>query len=267
MGGSKGRHSDRLDFGHSLGRLRRWSRRWLLGLCKSNVSPPSPPPPSFPNFISSVKLLSGSLSHENPGNQFGHAAPIFTILLLVVTAVLQIICLNRGLKVYDSTLVVPVFYGVYTATGWLDSLIFNGQVEAYKSWTLFLIFVSILVLISGVVLLTHKKPEPVAAKVKSARQPRRPKSTGPQNGEGEDRVLWAVGDDEDDNEGEDDDIDHHQHPLHQTLPKGNVAGNSSSHTSLGEQSRLIDDPEDEPLRRSMDPFKDDLELNNLTTTS
>lgn len=64
-----------------------------------------------------MKLLSGSLSNQNPGNQFGHAAPIFTIILLCVTAVLQITCLNRGLKVYDSTLVVPVFYGVYTATG------------------------------------------------------------------------------------------------------------------------------------------------------
>jgi len=222
----------------------------------------------FPNFIFfSVKLLSGSLSHQNPGNQFGHAAPIFTILLLVITAVLQIICLNRGLKVYDSTLVVPVFYGVYTATGWLDSLIFNGQVEAYKSWTLFLIFVSILVLISGVVLLTHKKPEPVTA----TPRPRRPKSARPQNGndeelgQGEDQVLWAVGDvtDEDDNEGEDEDIDHHQHPLHHhTLPS--KLASSSSHRGLGEQSRLIGEPESP--RRSMDPFKDDHELNNLTTT-
>ena len=32
--------------------------------------------------------------------------------------------------------------------------------DAYASWTLFLSFVSILILISGVVLLTHKKPEP-----------------------------------------------------------------------------------------------------------
>ena len=70
------------------------------------------------NFCS-VKLVSGSLSHENEGNQFGHAAPIFQIIFLVITAVLQIICLNRGLKVYDSTLVVPVFYGVYTATGYV----------------------------------------------------------------------------------------------------------------------------------------------------
>lgn len=71
----------------------------------------------IPNHSVSVKLISGSLSHENTGNQFGHASSIFTFLLLAVTAVSQIICLNRGLKVYDSTLVVPVFYGVYTAAG------------------------------------------------------------------------------------------------------------------------------------------------------
>jgi len=41
--------------------------------------------------------------------------------------------------------------------------IFNDSVDAYATWTLFLIFVSILILISGVVLLTHKKPESVAS--------------------------------------------------------------------------------------------------------
>lgn len=41
--------------------------------------------------------------------------------------------------------------------------IFNDSVDAYASWTLFLSFVSILILISGVVLLTHKKPEPSSA--------------------------------------------------------------------------------------------------------
>jgi magnesium transporter len=35
-------------------------------------------------------------------------------------------------------------------------------VDAYASWTLFFIFVSVLILISGVVLLTHKKPEPTS---------------------------------------------------------------------------------------------------------
>jgi len=105
-----------------------------------------------------VKLITGSLSHENTGNQFGHASSIFTFIFLAITAVFQIICLNRGLRVYDSTLVVPVFYGVYTAAGFLDSLIFNNSVDAYQTWALFLIFISIVTLISGVVLLTLKKP-------------------------------------------------------------------------------------------------------------
>ncbi|KAG6916663.1 hypothetical protein DXG01_005887 [Tephrocybe rancida] len=173
-----------------------------------------------------VKLLSGSLSKQNPGNQFGHAAPIFTILLLAATAVLQIICLNRGLKVYDSTLVVPVFYGVYTATGFLDSLIFNNEVDAYKGWILFLIFVSILVLISGVVLLTHKKPEHASgpAPVPLARAKKRTDADA-EEGRGEQEVLWAVGEDEGSDEegvgeGEDPDVDHHQNPIQQTRPRG-----------------------------------------------
>ncbi|KAI0268675.1 hypothetical protein BC834DRAFT_1018817 [Gloeopeniophorella convolvens] len=168
-----------------------------------------------------VKLVSGSLSHENSGNQLGHPAPIFTFIFLAITAVLQIVCLNRGLKVYDSTLVVPVFYGVYTATGWLNSLIFNDSVDAYASWTLFLIFVSILILISGVVLLTHKKPEPppsqrdggIALNAVSGRQvPRKVDGKAEEheglrgeehNGGPAEEVVWDVGEasDEEDEHG------------------------------------------------------------------
>ncbi|KAF9244924.1 hypothetical protein BU15DRAFT_85764 [Melanogaster broomeanus] len=157
-----------------------------------------------------VKLLTGSLSHENPGNQFGHLAPIFTIILLAITAVLQIICLNRGLKVYDSTLVVPVFYGVYTATGFLDSLIFNNQVDAYKPWILFLVFASIVILISGVVLLTHKKPERSQHGPRNARPSETLHRKGlrsttegqalrtQEEGESEAQELWQLGDASDD---------------------------------------------------------------------
>lgn len=145
-----------------------------------------------------VKLISGSLSHENTGNQFGHASSIFTFLLLGVTAVSQIICLNRGLKVYDSTLVVPVFYGVYTAAGFLDSLIFNDYVDAYKPWTLFFVFVSMMVLISGVVLLTYEKPQPTTDKhgphVQLASHPRRRHLEA---GDGEQSGLRAEGDEGD----------------------------------------------------------------------
>ena len=82
----------------------------------------------FPHPLCSVKLLSGQISHKEDGSQvsccsftlahfvnslqFAHPASIFTVIFLAITAVSQILCLNRGLRAYDSTLVVPVFYGV-----------------------------------------------------------------------------------------------------------------------------------------------------------
>ena len=188
---------------------------------------------------------------------------------------------------------------------WLDSLIFNDEVEAYRSWTLFLIFVSILILISGVVLLTFKKPEPVTGKIKSVNTPRvRRKRKGSKlkraaehgNGEvgegdlggdeeqahgSENQVLWAVGDASDDEyEGEDEDIDHHQYPLHQNFPKASIAGGSqrqSSRRAVNERTGLVT-PEDESddgefrdgsqimdknRKRSMDPFKEHHEIHNV----
>ncbi|KAI0373429.1 hypothetical protein BV20DRAFT_962572 [Pilatotrama ljubarskyi] len=165
-----------------------------------------------------VKLISGTMSHENTGNQFGHASSIFTFVLLAVTAVCQIICLNKGLAAYDSTLVVPVFYGVYTGLGFLDSLIFNDEVDAYKSWTLFFIFVSMLVLVSGVVLLTYKKPDekvtsPTSAVPLSSRGRRRSRkgSSGLSDGDEEEALhdaedgeheeaMWQLGDVSDEDE-------------------------------------------------------------------
>lgn len=82
----------------------------------------------FPDLLCSVKLISGDISHRDGGSQvsglyisrehyvkplqFAHPASIFTVIFLALTAVSQILCLNRGLRFYDSTLVVPVFYGV-----------------------------------------------------------------------------------------------------------------------------------------------------------
>lgn len=165
---------------------------------------------------------------------------------------------------------------------------------------------SIIVLIAGVVLLTHKKPEPVTGKIKST-APRRRKqrkggkgAPGTENGNGianghaegeletrgsEGEVLWAVGEESDehdeDDEGLDDDIDHHQHPIHNKIGSAQILGQpgpvarrgSDEYTGLvargedGEdeddddgwvkQGRVMSAANDERRhRRSMDPFRD-----------
>jgi hypothetical protein len=218
--------------------------------------------------------------------------------------VLQIICLNRGLKVYDSTLVVPVFYGVYTATGFLDSLvrdslvihaskgqcrihnsqIFNDAVDAYKSWTLFLIFVSIVVLISGVVLLTHKKPEqttpPSGVRLRpttrNKHKAKRSDATALVNGQddGEDEgqslrrseegdggdaeELWAVGDASDD----EDEPNLPARTQRTTLPTSGEEGAGLMMQDHGEED-AHELPDGRPRagstlsRRASDPFRDE----------
>jgi magnesium transporter len=74
-------------------------------------------------------------------------------------------------------------------------------VDAYASWTLFFIFVSISILISGVVLLTHKKPESTSAQHESGialnavsgRQIPRTTTDGKTDGEDQGQVMWDVG--------------------------------------------------------------------------
>jgi magnesium transporter len=221
---------------------------------------PGPYPKHQLTKTDSVKLISGSLSRVNTGNQFGHASSIFTILFLAVTAVMQILCLNRGLRVYESTLVVPVFYGVYTATGFLNSLIFNNEVEAYKSWDLFLIFLSIIVLIGGVVLLTHKKPEPETTRIRGAATPRtglptagyarrresRRKGATPLAGDDEEAQLqtngldtpdgdrWALGEISDSDEGDDPDVDHHLNPSNRSPLKRRSSNTTAVAAAAGQ---------------------------------
>lgn len=60
----------------------------------------------------------------------------------------------------------------------LDSLIFNNEMDAYQGWTLFLVGVSITILIGGVVMLTNKKPPPPPPNARSANIPLRSREEG-----------------------------------------------------------------------------------------
>ncbi|CAO3590960.1 unnamed protein product [Absidia cylindrospora] len=106
---------------------------------------------------SGVKLFTLSVSSQV--NQFTDNTSRFIILALVLSAVLQVYCLNTALKLYSSVVVVPVFYGTYTAVGLVNTIIYLDEIGNYPGWAISLVFAGIGVLIYGVYLLSSK-PDP-----------------------------------------------------------------------------------------------------------
>ncbi|KAI8148179.1 hypothetical protein BJV82DRAFT_550670 [Fennellomyces sp. T-0311] len=121
---------------------------------------------------SGVKLF--TLSVNSQVNQFTDNTSRFILLALVITAILQagpyhhdtngpydtqVYCLNTALKLYSSVVVVPVFYGTYTALGLVNTIIYLDEIGNYPGWAIALVFIGIGVLIYGVYLLSSK-PDP-----------------------------------------------------------------------------------------------------------
>ncbi|KAG0027700.1 hypothetical protein BGZ82_008802 [Podila clonocystis] len=109
---------------------------------------------------SGVRLITSSV---NGHNQFQDSLSYFILCILLLTAVLQVYCLNTALKIYDSVLVVPVFYGFYTAFGLFNSIIYLNQLQNFQPWVLLLILLGIGTLIYGVRMLSAPKPDPIPA--------------------------------------------------------------------------------------------------------
>lgn len=63
------------------------------------------------------------------------------------------------MKLYTSVVVVPVFYGTYTALGLVNTIIYLDEIGNYPGWAIALVFIGIGVLIYGVYLLSSK-PDP-----------------------------------------------------------------------------------------------------------
>ncbi|MBW0493956.1 hypothetical protein O181_033671 [Austropuccinia psidii MF-1] len=117
-----------------------------------------------------VKLVTDRYSdrHLNSkSNHLTHPLSVFILILLIITGVLQVWCLNRGLKVYDSTLIVPVLFAIYTASGFINSLIYLHELPNYRTWVLFMIWVCIGILVIGVCMLSAKRPESGTAQQKA----------------------------------------------------------------------------------------------------
>ncbi|PLW23342.1 hypothetical protein PCANC_20185 [Puccinia coronata f. sp. avenae] len=105
-----------------------------------------------------VKLVSNGLDHhQGEPKDLAHPLSILILILLILTGVLQVWCLNRGLKVYDSTLIVPVLFATYTGSGFINSLIYLHELPHYRTSVLLMIWLCMGVLVIGVCMLSAKR--------------------------------------------------------------------------------------------------------------
>lgn len=58
-----------------------------------------------------VKLVTTSFDGQN---QFSGWTAWIIILILIVSAVAQVVCMNSGLRVCNATTIVPVFFAFYS---------------------------------------------------------------------------------------------------------------------------------------------------------
>ncbi|KAG5457545.1 MAG: hypothetical protein BJ554DRAFT_2405 [Olpidium bornovanus] len=127
-----------------------------VGVCFASVG----------GLLASQTLLLGKsgvlilLNTANGDNQFtqGTLLPHAIVFFLGVTAVLQVVCLNNALQFVDSVVVVPIFYGFYTALGLVNTMVYLDEFDQYRLWVLLLLVVGMLLLCYGVRLLSMKKP-------------------------------------------------------------------------------------------------------------
>ncbi|RIB28305.1 hypothetical protein C2G38_2158312 [Gigaspora rosea] len=103
---------------------------------------------------SGVKLFYISVTVSN---QFTDNLSYFILVSLLITAVLQVYCLNTALKLHDPVLVVPMFYGFYTAMGLVNSMIYLDEIRTYPLWALLLVTIGIATLVYGVCMLSASK--------------------------------------------------------------------------------------------------------------
>ncbi|GAA5931386.1 hypothetical protein JCM1841_002800 [Sporobolomyces salmonicolor] len=151
------------------GLVERWSQsrpdtsiRKLAGLCWS-VTGGMLSGQTLVLAKSAVKLVTSAITKSDPNqsNQFTSPLTWLIVILLVVCAVSQVYCLNQGLKCFDSTFTVPIFFSVYSICGFLNSLVYLDETHLYKLWVFLCIWASIAVLILGVIMLSVKKPPKV----------------------------------------------------------------------------------------------------------
>lgn len=106
----------------------------------------------------SVELLSNTF--HGIENSFDHVETYFLIAAMGVTVILQVTWINRGLRYFDTSYMVPVFQAFWIPLSVLSGLIFFQEMEDLAQSSKYLFGLGVMITVIGVATLSgHRKDD------------------------------------------------------------------------------------------------------------
>ncbi|CAI2178123.1 16402_t:CDS:2, partial [Funneliformis geosporum] len=97
------------------------------------------------------------LSILNCDNQFNQPLSWFIVVALAFTALLQLYYLNKGLKLCDTVILVPLSFCTYNVSSIFNGLVYYNQWNQLYWWQIFFVTLGICLLLCGVLILSWRK--------------------------------------------------------------------------------------------------------------
>ncbi|CAJ0768393.1 24682_t:CDS:2, partial [Entrophospora sp. SA101] len=104
---------------------------------------------------SGIELLVLTIIYQD--NQFNQLLSWVIVIILVITSLLQLYYLNKGLRLCDTVILIPLSFCSYNLSTIFNGLVYYDQWSCLHWWQLFLVVVGICILLCGVLILSWRK--------------------------------------------------------------------------------------------------------------
>ncbi|KAF7727915.1 hypothetical protein EC973_006914 [Apophysomyces ossiformis] len=91
--------------------------------------------------------------HEN---QLQHSLTWILLVMLVLTAILQLYYLNKGLRLCDTVILIPLSFCAFNVSCLFNGLVYYDQWERLRWWQLLLVILGVTITVCGVLILSWR---------------------------------------------------------------------------------------------------------------
>jgi hypothetical protein len=103
---------------------------------------------------SGLELLILTLIHGQ--NQFKYFLTWMIVVTMIVMAILQLFYLNKGLRLCDTVILIPLSFCSFNVSCLFNGLVYYNQWERLFWWQILCVMVGIVILVSGVLILSWR---------------------------------------------------------------------------------------------------------------